>query len=197
MNRNSFTKLTIALAICAGTAAAQAPVRTNPPVVGFIDASKSYCWARSYTADHMTSHPKQKVSSIAFLYTPTVTVEREANNQWDEYGADPAIYYNVIVKMSGDSKTYLGGGACTAGGPRVLKCFLDGDAGNFTLTQQKDSSVLLENPSSFAVDLVPAVATDEPASDGIMIQANDDHASFLMPKATGGLCDVTWPGVTR
>ena len=197
MNRNSFTKLTIALAICAGTAAAQAPVRTTPPVVGFIDASKSYCWARSYTADHMTSHPKQTVSSIAFLYTPTVKVEGEVSKQWDEYSDVPTFYYNVIVKISGDTSTYLGGGGCTAEGSKKLKCFIDGDAGSFTLTQQADGGVLLENPTSFAVDLIPKVASDEPASNSIMIQAKDDHKSFLMSKATGGLCDVTWPGASR
>jgi len=197
MNHNRLTKLTIAAAICAGAAAAQTPARTTPPVVAFVDTAKSYCWARSYTADHMTSHPKQKVSSIAFIYTPTIKSQGEVSKQWDEFSEIPTFYYNVIVRLSGDSKTYLGGGGCTAGGQKALKCFLDGDAGSFTLTQNKDGGVLLENPTSFAVDLVPAVASDEPASDSIMVEAKDDHASFVMPKATGGLCDVTWPGVTR
>ncbi len=182
----------------AGIAAADVPpARTAPPVVGFIDGAKSYCWARAYTADHMTSHPRQKVSSIAFVYTPRLTVDGETHNQWDQYSEAATLYMNVIVRIAGDSRTFLGSGGCTAASPTLLKCFIDGDAGTFSLKQQKDGGVLLENPTSIGVSVIPAKATDGPAEDGIMVEAKDDHQSFAMPKATGGLCDVEWPGVTR
>ena len=71
MNRDTLLNLVLSLAACSGVSMALDPARyMKPPVVSFVDAAKPACWSRAYTADHMTSHPKQKVSSIAISYVP-------------------------------------------------------------------------------------------------------------------------------
>ena len=153
MNLRTVAKYYVAVsAVLAASPAAWAdaapppPERTTPPIVGFLDAAKPACWARSYDAAHLKAHPKQKVAAIAFTYTPDKTFPEEPQPQpmWDQYSEVPAFNALVVVTLKGGKKALLGSAYCRASDdPKRLDCGIDGDGGQFTLTLKPDGSAEL------------------------------------------------------
>ena len=177
------------LAICAPFSA-----QAEAPMVGSINAGAPACFARAYSAEHMANHPRQKVTDIAVTYRPLRAFDgMEPEQQWDENGGEPIIYATIAVKVKGVSETLLGAVVCGHAAGR-LECGLDEDAGTFTLTQS-DAGMRLENQGRIMV--VPATSNmglDEDRT--VTIDARDDHSLFILPAASGGLCDVRWPTQT-
>ena len=199
MNRPHLAKFCVAAIFAlAGTATADElpyPPRTSPPVVGFLDAAKPQCWARSYDAAHMTAHPKQKVTAIAVSYVVEKTYPEQPDPvpMWDPYSAAPAFSAILAVTMKGHTKTLLAGIYCTQSeDPNRLDCGVEGDGGSFTLTKRPDGKVRLDTPGGLAVG--DGEATDDsPSKVADIVRAQDDQEAFLLVEAKGGLCDAEFP----
>lgn len=169
------------------------PARSEPPIVGFIDSAKPFCYARSYDAAHMKAHPKQKVTAIALTYLPEKLFPdvEGAQKMWDQYADYPAFSAILAVTLKGKEGTALGAAYCRTGSSKMLECGIEGDGGTFQVLLQDDGKVKLVNEASFTVSY-PSPRPDEEDGDYVVIDAKDDHGAFLMADAKGGLCDADW-----
>lgn len=169
------------------------PARTEPPVVGFIDAAKPFCYARDYDAAHMKAHPKQKVTAIALTYVPEKTFAEtpEPQKMWDQYADAPAFSAIVAVRFKGDERVALGPAYCRTGSSKMLECGIEGDGGGFNVLIQEDGRVKLVNESGFSV-AYPGRNPDAEDGEYVVVDPKDDHDAFLMAAAKGGLCDADW-----
>lgn len=104
------------------------------------------CYARSYTEDHLATHPAQRVTEIAVI--PDFTI------------ADPMLGLRVLVRLrgvpGGDFEAFA---YCENEGASTLYCGMEGDAGSFAITPAKNGAILIqvsslgmsfENDSGFA-----------------------------------------------
>jgi hypothetical protein len=104
------------------------------------------CYARSYTADHLASHPAQRV--IGMVIRP------------DFASSDRFLTLHLTVNLRG-----VPGGAfeayayCENEGADTLYCAMEGDAGGFQITPAKGGAILIsvsslgmgfENDTGFA-----------------------------------------------
>lgn len=194
MIRASVAILTL-LAVPAVLANEPPPTRTEPPVVGWIDAAKPFCYARSYDAAHMAKHPRQKVTAIAISYVPEKTFFDDPVPQklWDIYSEAPAFSAIMSVRLKGDERVWLAAIYCQTGSPKLLKCGVDGDGGLFNVLLEDDGRVKLVNPGSMTIEFPPPEGADDDHTTHASIDAKDDHAAFLLAPASGGLCDDDWP----
>ncbi len=168
------------------------PVRTEPPVVGFIDTARPFCYAREYDAAHMKSHPRQKVTGIALTYVPEKLFPEtdEPQKMWDQYADAPAFNAIMAVTFAGKPGVALGGAYCRTGSSKMLECGIEGDGGGFNVLIQEDGRVKLVNEGGFSV----AYPSDNPDEDGegAFVDPKDDQTAFLMSETKGGLCDADW-----
>lgn len=199
MNRSRHAKFYVAAILAlAGTAAADElpyPPRTSPPAVGFLDAAKPMCWARTYDSAHMAAHPKQKVTAIAVSYVVSRTVPEQAEPvpMWDPYSSVPAFSAILAVTMKGHTKTLLAGIYCTeTDDANRLDCGVEADGGSFTLIRRPDGKVRLDNPTGFTVGDGEEEG-DSPGIDSDTVLAQDDQEAFLLAESKGGLCDADFP----
>jgi len=169
------------------------PARTEPPIVGFIDSAKPFCYARTYDEAHMKAHPKQKVSAIAITYVPEKRFPdtTEPQKLWDQYADFPAFSAIVAVQFKGSTQTALGPLYCRTGSSKMLECGIEGDGGQFNVLLQDDGKVKLVNENGFSVSY-PAKNPDEEDGESFFVDPKDDHDAFLMADAKGGLCDADW-----
>lgn len=170
------------------------PVRTEPPVVGFIDTAKPFCYARTYDDAHMKAHPKQKVTGIALAYVPEKTFQDvpEPQKMWDQYADYPAFSGILAVTVKGREGFLLGGAYCRTGSSKMLECGIEGDGGTFKVLLQDDGRVKLVNDQGGFTVTEPGSGMEEEGAELFPIDPKDDHDAFLMSAATGGLCDADW-----
>lgn len=188
----------IALAALASARADEAPpppTRTEPPIVGFIDSAKPFCYARTYDEAHMKAHPKQKVTGIALAYVPEKMFPEieEPQKMWDQYADYPAFSAILAVTMKGKEGFLLGGAYCRTGSSKMLECGIEGDGGTFTVLLQDDGRVKLVNNDQGGFTVTePGRGMEEEGGEYVTIDPKDDHDAFLMAAQTGGLCDADW-----
>lgn len=104
------------------------------------------CYARTYTKDHLATHPAQRVIEIAVL--PDFTI------------ADPMLGLRVLVRLRGvPGGAFEGFAYCESEGASTLYCGMEGDAGGFAITPAKNGAILIhvsshgmsfENDAGFA-----------------------------------------------
>lgn len=196
MIRSGFAKVSLGLALLVGPALADelpSPPQPAPPVLGFFDASKTWCLARTYDPAHMAAHPKQKVTGIAFAYEPFQRFEGEPDAQpmWDQYAGTGAIFAKIVVTMKDDPRPALGSADCRPKNGTSIRCGIEGDGGRFTLTQRSDGRYRIDNDEGFTVEY-PTDNADEPNDGYRRVNPEDDQASFLLDTSSGGLCDARW-----
>lgn len=186
----AFAALTPALA----NEAPPPPVRTEPPIVGFIDSARAFCFARAYDAAHMKAHPKQKVTGIALTYRPEKSFPdaEDPQKMWDQYADFPAFSAILAVTFRDDGRVALGSAYCRTGSSKMLECGIEGDGGMFNVLLQDDGRVKLVNEDSFTVMYPPPPGAEEEIESYIQVDRKDDHEAFLMSTANGGLCDADW-----
>lgn len=89
------------------------------------------CYGRSYSPDHLKSHPEQRVTAMAI--SPDFAI------------ADPMIGLWFATSLRGvPGGNFEGYAYCETGGPGQLLCGMEGDAGSFTLSAAKNGALLLE-----------------------------------------------------
>jgi hypothetical protein len=92
---------------------------------------KSGCYARSYSAEHLDTHPAQRVTDIS------VVPEAEV--------ADPMIGLWVSLTLRGvPGGAFEGLAYCENSRSQALDCGLEGDAGSFSITPAKNGAILIE-----------------------------------------------------
>lgn len=197
MIRTCLAKPLLTLLVLAGPALADAapePGRSKPPVIGFFDGAKPHCWIRLYDAAHMAAHPKQKVTGIAFAYEPEMTIPGESQKQpmWDQYSDEPGIFAKVVVTLKGDDRPAFASAVCRAGKDKTqLACGVEGDGGNFLLSDAGGVKVRIDNPQGFAAEYI-SENPDEPDGGIILVDPKDDHDAFVLAAGKGGLCAAEW-----
>lgn len=169
--------------------------RNSVPPAAFVDPLVATCFARAYSADHMRSHPRQKVTDIAMIYRPVLILDGVETPQWDASG--PGTLINVVLAVrvrGGRSAPMLGFGYCQPASGEKLDCGIDEDGGQFSLRRTK-GGFLLENTDRLLV--MPADSRDDGTSQSVTIARADDQAEFLVKPARGGLCDAKYPAVNQ
>jgi len=148
--------------------------------IGFYDVTLAQCFVRDYDAAHMTAHPKQKVSGIAFATVPGELITTAAG--------EVMFAYTLSATMAGIDPVMANPGVCYPGMTAdQLECAGEGDGGLFTLTRQADGTLRLDNPDAITV-INDSAADIDPEGEYVHIAAVDDQAVFRLSPATTGLC---------
>ena len=93
--------------------------------------NEASCYGRSYSSDHLNSHPEQRVTMLAIA--PDFAIAHPMIGLW--------IVGSVRGVPGGDIEGYA---YCENGAPGQLDCGMEGDAGSFTLSAAKNGGVLIE-----------------------------------------------------
>ena len=106
------------------------PVAAENAIRTFFPDEAS-CYGRSYSADHLKSHPEQRVTALAIA--PDFAIDHPMIGLW--------IVGSVRGVPDDDIERYA---YCENGAPGQLDCGMEGDAGSFTLSAAKNGGVLIE-----------------------------------------------------
>lgn len=149
--------LLVGLALVANQALAESPVERLFP-------DKSGCYVRNYTAKHLASHPKQRVTGIAVIAEASI--------------ADPMIGLWTAVDLRGvPGGSYEALAYCEPVSADTLRCGMEGDAGSYTVSPSKDGTILIEvGPYGMSFEGAQGFATLES-------QSGDDRSFILYPAA--------------
>lgn len=89
------------------------------------------CYMRSYSSAHLSSHPDQITKSMRVKFS-TIKGEKK------RFG------FMIEVKVRGGDKRYITGGLCNPSqNGASVSCFVECDAGQFTVSERSDQSILL------------------------------------------------------
>jgi hypothetical protein len=110
---------------------------TASPFASYFGAAKDglTCWARTYDAAHLDTHPEQKTESIAIDVARTKT-SGEANTP-------DSFEIGFAFKIRTRPEWYGQAGVCKAEGAG-FSCFLEADGGLFRLTPEAPDTLRLE-----------------------------------------------------
>jgi len=165
------------------TAAAMASALALPATaeqVGFYDPAIPQCFSRTYDAAYMSTRPKQKVTSIAFMTVPAPLIQASDGRLM--------FQYTIAATMIGIESVMSNPGVCYEGRRKdQLICEAEGDGGVFTLTQQPGGKLRLDNPAYISV-INDEAADADAEKEFVHILNADDQANFLLAPATDGLC---------
>ena len=122
------------------------------------------CYARSYSQDHLASHPAQRVTRITI--SPDFTI------------ADPMLGVHLKLRLRGvPGGAFEAYGYCENEGGHTLYCGIEGDAGGFQITPAKQGGILIEVSSlGMSFENEAGFATLERNS-------GDDRSFLLQPVA--------------
>jgi hypothetical protein len=148
---------------CAAILMLATPIAAKSPRDQMFPDSAS-CYARSYSADHLTAHPAQRVTGISI--SPISDT------------ADPFLGLYMTLKLRGvPGGAFQAYSTCENEGGDTLFCLMEGDAGGFQITPAKGGAILVsvsslgmtfENDTGFAT---------------LERTAGDDRTFLLRPQA--------------
>lgn len=119
------------------------------------------CYARVYTAQHLSQHPEQRVT----------TMRLSPDAQTD----DPRLVLQVQVVMRGTSGgDFEGFGYCENQGGE-LYCAMEGDAGGFSISPARDGAILV------AVSSLGLSFENEAGFVSLTKDKGDDRSFLLRP----------------
>lgn len=100
-------------------------------------------YLREYSAEHLISNPKQIVNKIvvSFWYIPTKA--KSARNFFGFDGNQDKAIVDIYIQYKNSPKWYMQNGQCTKSLKNdFYECFVDGDAGQFSIEFDKDKLIL-------------------------------------------------------
>lgn len=89
------------------------------------------CYGRSYSPDHLKSHPQQRVTAMAV--SPDFAIDHPMIGLW--------FATSLRGVPGGNFEAYA---YCENGGPDQLLCGMEGDAGSFSISPAKNGAILVE-----------------------------------------------------
>jgi len=89
------------------------------------------CYGRSYSPDHLKSHPQQRVTAMAV--SPDFAIDDPMIGLW--------FATSLRGVPGGNFEAYA---YCENGGPDQLLCGMEGDAGSFSISPAKNGAILVE-----------------------------------------------------
>ena len=106
------------------------------------------CYARTYTADHLAAHPKQKVTQFFLV-----------RSDMDDGGPPKSFDVGFGFRLKGSSDVFAAEAGCVARGDGAT-CSVEGDGGGFSLAPRPDGLLVsvenrleLEGMESFSPNL--------------------------------------------
>jgi hypothetical protein len=92
-----------------------------------------FCYIRSYSADHLAGHPRQRVRVISLRRTADANPPREGGR---------ILEFELSVRARGAHESW-GGVAVCRDGAKALACWMEGDMGQLTLTPLSKDTIEL------------------------------------------------------
>ncbi|MEO8529640.1 MAG: hypothetical protein ABI459_00305 [Deltaproteobacteria bacterium] len=117
------------------------------------------CYARTYSAEHLASHPAQMVSDIWVAQTV-------------ENVPSPGVVLNFSVRLKTSREVYLGGAYCEPDGADI-RCGMEGDAGSFTIKARKNGILIALDPDGISFEGQSGFVT--------LSGSKGDDREFLLP----------------
>ena len=143
------------------------------------EPGKHICFARVYDADHLASHPKQKVTEIEF---------RLAYHRFepDEYfpAGQRNYYFEVLAKRRGDAKRATAFGECSPAG-QSISCSIDCDGGGMVAERAGKHEIVLGFGGYSYLRMSGCGGGEGDAAD---LVPGDDDKEFLLAEKVPGAC---------
>lgn len=115
--------------VCAAILMLGSPALAQSPQDRMFPGPDS-CYSRTYTADHLAKHPRQRVTDIRI--SPDFQI------------AAPRLGLRVTLRLRGTpGGAFEGYGYCENEGGDTVYCTMEGDAGGFAVTPAKGGAVLV------------------------------------------------------
>ncbi|WP_315835518.1 hypothetical protein [Bradyrhizobium prioriisuperbiae] len=130
--------LMCAFAIPAHADEKSSPLPTQMPI------GQQACFGRDYDANHLASHPKQRVTSLYLFrdFTPDTNSEFEPDSPdslRENDGVDGRIGINAYVRLRDRKGVYSNSFSCSKSDSGGVSCAIDCDGGSFRLKSAGES----------------------------------------------------------
>lgn len=107
-------------------------------------SSQNMCYGRSYSPEHVRTHPEQNVVDIAISHFPSKQELLGMTSANHAYPDTPRFVAKLDVLLADMSEPWQVAAFCEPDGKNAqLKCSLECDAGHFFLKSGKDQQLLL------------------------------------------------------
>ena len=133
------------------------------------------CYARAYDANHLKTHPRQKVRRVE--------IDFDRKNPDGKTNTSPDHFeLGFGAQLRGSTEWFAGNAICAMKGA-AASCYLEADGGRFTLTA---------SGKSLRMDVDRDGLRFEGEKDGVEFAGNlSDDNSFILPPAARALCDAS------
>lgn len=132
------------------------------------------CYARSYPAEHLASHPGQRVAKIV--------LDMEKTDPDGKAITEQNLQLGFAIQLKTSPEWYANVAICKSAGAEI-DCFLDGDGGRFTVTADGGAAIRIET-GSYGIAM-------EGTKDFIELPADTgDDKLFVLPPAPRAECDA-------
>ncbi|MGL4768135.1 MAG: hypothetical protein ACRCV6_08690 [Formosimonas sp.] len=103
------------------------------------------CFSAQYNAEHLKTHPKQKVRAL-WIYVPPAKMNNYGDERKLMSGMDEKEGMGqIMARFKNDSANYISDGAeCTVKPSGIWHCGIECDGGQFTLQTSPAGNVLLK-----------------------------------------------------
>ncbi len=169
-------RIVCALMLIGFSAQAQDKERSSPLPQQF-PLSTEACYGRVYDAQHLASHPKQRVTSFHLFrdFSPDQNAEIPAQPVEElraRDGDNGSIALSAYVRLRDKRGVYSNGFSCQRGEKGGVYCYIDCDGGSFDLKPSGDA-LLLDNKGFVVVGGCGASDEDEGKNENVLPGADD------------------------
>ncbi len=147
------------------------------------EPGKRICYARSYSADHLKAHPKQKVTEMRFRLT---YFEHERSEDLPD--GQRNYYFELAAKRRGEGKLLRSLGECLPNKDSI-SCFVECDGGGVRVHQRDDNRVLINFGDYGRIRMAESCGEEEPdEAAGVDLEPGADDKEFLLSKLPDAEC---------
>jgi hypothetical protein len=151
--------------------------RLLPPV-----HKRKVCFARTYDAAHLKSHPKQKVTALLFQ----VRYHRHDPEE-DNPEGQRNYYFDMAAKVRGQKKMLHASGECVAGANRI-HCGVECDGGGVNVERDARTGGIVISFDRLSRRIRMTVGCDGDEDNTIDLTPGADDRVFRLAKASLSAC---------